>query len=40
MYIVIQLLSYVQLFVIPWTVAQQAPLSSTISQTLFKFMSR
>ena len=32
-------LSYVQLFVTPWTVACQAPLSSTISWNLLKFMS-
>ena len=31
-------LSYVQLFVTPWTVACQAPLSSTISWNLLKFM--
>ena len=33
------MLSRVQLFVTPWTVACQAPLSFTISQSLFKFMS-
>ena len=32
-------LSRVRLFVTPWTVAHQAPLSSTISQSLLKFMS-
>jgi len=32
-------LSRVQLFAIPWTVAHRAPLSSTISQSLLKFMS-
>ena len=32
-------LSCFRLFVIPWTVARQSPLSSTISQSLFKFMS-
>ena len=32
-------LSHVQLFAIPWTVARQAPLSSTISQSLLRFMS-
>ena len=37
--IVVQLLSHVQLFVTPWTVAHQAPLSSTISQSLLKFMA-
>ena len=31
--------SCVQLFVIPWTVAWQAPLSSPISQNLLKFIS-
>ena len=34
-----QSLSCVQLFVTPWPVACQAPLSSTISQDLLKFMS-
>ena len=34
-----QLLSQVQLFVTPWTAACQAPLSSTNSQSLLKFMS-
>ena len=33
------LLSCVQLFVTSWTVACQAPLSSTLSQSLLKFMS-
>ena len=37
--IVVQSLSRVRLFVTPWTVALQAPLSSTISQSLLKFMS-
>ena len=32
-------LSYVQLFASPWTPACQAPQSSTISQSLLKFMS-
>ena len=36
--VVVQSLSHVRLFVTPWT-ACQAPLSSTISQSLFKFMS-
>ena len=36
---VVQLLSHVQLFVTPWTVAGQASLSFTISQSLFKLMS-
>ena len=34
-----QQLSCVQLFVTPWTAACQAPLSSTISQSLIRFMS-
>ena len=34
-----QSLSHVQLFVTQWTVAYQAPLSSTISRSLLKFMS-
>ena len=37
--IVVHLLSHVRLFVTPWTVARQAPLSSTISRRLLKFMS-
>ena len=37
--VVVQLLSCVHLFVTPWTAAHQAPLSSTISQSLLKFMS-
>ena len=37
--VVVQSLSHVQLFVTPWTVAWQAPLSSTISHGLLKFMS-
>ena len=36
---VIQSLSHVQFFVTAWTIAHQAPLSSTISQSLLKFMS-
>ena len=36
---VVQLLSHVQLFAIPWTAACQASLSFTIAQSLFKFMS-
>ena len=32
-------LSPVQLFATPWTAAHQAPLSSTISQSLLKSMS-
>ena len=37
--VVIQLLSRVWLFVIPWTAARQAPLSFTISLSLLKLMS-
>ena len=37
--VVLQLLSYVQLFVTPWTAAHQASLSFTISQSLLKLMS-
>ena len=36
---VVQLLSHVQLFLTPWTIPLQAPLSSAISQSSFKFMS-
>ena len=39
MFIVVQLLSCVQLFVTPWTAACKASLSFTISQSLFKLMS-
>ena len=35
----VQLLSYVRLFVIPWTVALQASLSITNSQSLLKLLS-
>ena len=35
--VVFHLLSCVRLFVTPWTAACQAPLSSTISQSLLKF---
>ena len=35
----VQSLSHVRLFETPWTTAHQAPLSSTISWSLFKFMS-
>ena len=35
---IVQLLSYVQLFVTPWTAACQAPLSFSVSQSLLKFM--
>ena len=38
-FFVIQLLSHVQLFATPWTIACQVPLSSTISWNLLKFMS-
>ena len=34
----VQSLSHVRLFETPWTTAHQAPLSSTISWSLFKFM--
>ena len=37
--IAIQWLSHVQLFATPWTVAVQAPLCSTISWSLLKFIS-
>ena len=37
--VVVQSLSHVQLFLIPWTGACQAPLSSTTSQSLLRFMS-
>ena len=37
--VVVQLLSWVELFVTPWTSAHQFPLSSTVSQSLCKFMS-
>ena len=37
--VVVQLLNQVWLFVIPWTAAHQVSLSSTISQSLLKFMS-
>ena len=35
----VQVLSHVQLFAIPWTIACQAFQSSTVYQTLLKFMS-
>ena len=38
-YFVVQSLSHVQLFVTSWTVARQASLSFTISQSLLKLMS-
>ena len=37
--VVVQSLSCVQLFATPWTAAHQAPLPSSISYTLLKFMS-
>ena len=36
---VVQSLSHIPLFPTPWTVARQAPLSSTVSQSLVKFTS-
>ena len=36
--LIIQLLSRVRLFPTPWTVAPKVPLSSTMSQSLLKFM--
>ena len=38
-FVVVQLLSHVQLFVTPWTAACQASLSFTISRSLLKLMS-
>ena len=35
----VQSLSFVRFFVTPWTAAHQAPLSSTFSQSLLKYMS-
>ena len=37
--VVVQSLHCIQLFATPWTIACQAPLSSSISWGLFKFMS-
>ena len=37
--VAVWLRSHVQHFVIPWTAARQAPLSSTVSWSLLKFMS-
>ena len=37
--VVVQWLSYVRLFVTPWSAARQAPVSSPISRSLLKFMS-
>ena len=39
MFVVVQLLSLAQLFATPWTTACQAPLSSTISQSLLRLIS-
>ena len=39
MLVVVQLLSHVWLFVIPWTAAHQASLSFTISQSFLKLVS-
>ena len=39
MFAVVQSLSRVQLFATPWTAEHQAPLSSTVSQSLLKFLS-
>ena len=39
MYFVVQLVSHVQLFAIPWTIARKASLSFTISWSLLKLMS-
>ena len=36
---IVQLLSHVQGFATPWPAARQAPLSSTVSQSLLKFKS-
>ena len=38
-FVVVQSLSRVWLFVTPWTAARQAPLSSSVSESLLKFMS-
>ena len=38
-FVVVQLLSHVQLFVTPWTAAGQAPLSFTVSWSSLKLMS-
>ena len=37
--VVVLTLSHLQLFVAPWTIAHKAPLSSTVSWSLLKFMS-
>ena len=38
-FVIVQLLSHVQLFVTLWTAAHEASLSFTVSQSLFKFKS-
>ena len=38
-FVIVQWLSHVRLFAIPWTAAPQASLSLTIAQNLPKFMS-
>ena len=38
-FVIVQSISHVQLFVTPWTAAQQASLSFTISPSLLKFVS-
>ena len=38
-FFVVQLLSHVRLFAIPWTAARQASLSFTISRSLLRLMS-
>ena len=38
-FVVVKSLSHIQLFATPWTAVCQAPLSSTVSQSLHKFMS-
>ena len=37
--VVLQSLSHIQLFATPWTAAHQAPMSTTVSWNLLKFMS-
>ena len=37
--VAVQLVSHIWFFATPWTIAHQAPLSSTISQSLLQFMS-
>ena len=38
-FVVVQLLSHIWLFTVPWAAAHQAPLSSTISRHLLKLIS-